>query len=188
MRKNSLDPDPLQKHKYLSDIKHPSMFTLWKQSLAYLVSDITKKPRSFKIGVLTIILVCAFIVLLDSLMALAPLFMHNPTGDVDVTVMVRPPFSNILINGNKKHTKTREIDDLIAKSNAIRDNDIKKYHQITSLKESKQQQFSLRNTLKMFFENPGDFVTNFTEVERILLTSELTKDTTEGVYGRFMLP
>jgi hypothetical protein len=41
---------------------------------------------------------------------------------------------------------------------------------------------------KMFLEDPGAFITNITEVERILQTSKRTQGLIEGVYGRFTIP
>ena len=38
---NAIDQD-LKQYKYLSDIKNPSYYSLWKGSFAYLISDIKK--------------------------------------------------------------------------------------------------------------------------------------------------
>lgn len=46
-------------------IKHSKTKTIWI-ILRYIVSDITKRPRSFKIGLFTIYLVVTFLALLES--------------------------------------------------------------------------------------------------------------------------
>lgn len=46
-------------------IKHSKTKTIWI-ILQYIISDITKRPRSFKIGLFTIYLVVTFLALLES--------------------------------------------------------------------------------------------------------------------------
>lgn len=158
----------------------------------YLISDIKKKPRSFRIGVFTITLVCSFIVMLDSLMALAPLFSHNPMGDNDLSAVVRPPFGPPLVKGNRAARVEGEfdlVDTIIQASQRIKDNDLDSdsiylgmYPGYSSKKQTPQE------TFQKFLDDPGSFITNVTRVEEILETSNRTKDLIHGVYGRFTLP
>ena len=59
----------------------------------YLLADIQKRSRSFKIGLMTITLVTAFVVVLDSLISLAPQIFFRVSqyyvGDFDVTLTKR---------------------------------------------------------------------------------------------------
>ena len=40
--------------------------------MVYLIADITKKPKAFKLGVITVAIVCGFITLLDTSLQISP--------------------------------------------------------------------------------------------------------------------
>ena len=160
-------------------IKNASYFELWKRSFVYLISDIKKKPKSFKIGVFTIILVCAFIVMLDSVMALAPLFLQNPNGDIDVTATVKPPFTSRLVEGDRDFGKSEYFEDLFREGQAAGN--------VLDEKVPESDE-AFEKMVKEFINNPSDFITNVSLVERILLNSSKTSNSIEGVYGRLTLP
>lgn len=73
------------------DQKKPNLFARLKGSFSlitnYIVSDIEKKPRSYKIGVFTVFLVCTFLTILYSGIQLTPaLFIRlgeDQAGDID---------------------------------------------------------------------------------------------------------
>lgn len=50
-----------------------SMFSILKTVMRYVVADIQKKARSFKIGVFTVFLVVCFITMLKSIIDVAPI-------------------------------------------------------------------------------------------------------------------
>lgn len=137
------------------DVKDVPIFELWKRSLVYLISDIKKKPGTFKIGVFTIILVCAFIVMLDSVMALAPLFIQNPNGDIDATASIRYP--NVLIEGHVGNTKSESFEDYFQKGVDMRRSEIEL--------NLNNQDDKFDSTIDSFFSNPSQFITNVTLVE-----------------------
>ena len=55
------------------EIYKPSFYRTLATVLAYIKSDITKHSRSFKIGVFTIFMVVSFIMMLKSLVDIAPI-------------------------------------------------------------------------------------------------------------------
>ena len=133
---------------------------------------------------LTILIVCAFIVLLDSLMALSPMFIQNPYGDIDVTVTVRMVFEEKLISGNRKFNASNQIEDEHEKYKRIKNNKLSSYF----INDPNREIDYARRYMKSFIDNPSNFVTNVTLIENKLKSSNYTKDLIEGVFGRITLP
>jgi len=73
----------------------------FKSVLSYLLSDITKKTRSFQIGIFTIFLVVSFLAMLQSAVDVAPItFVKIGTdqgGQEDFQIL---PTKEIVIDGN----------------------------------------------------------------------------------------
>lgn len=74
------------KHDFLDQDKDERMISssLWSTTntvVNYIISDIRKKQRSFKIGMLTILLAVAFTVFLDSAFEVAPLAFLKASQD-----------------------------------------------------------------------------------------------------------
>ncbi|CAD8197198.1 unnamed protein product [Paramecium octaurelia] len=68
-------------------VKHSKTKTIWI-IVRYIISDIAKRPRSFKIGLFTIYLVVTFLALLESAVQLSPLIFiqlaETQSGDSDL--------------------------------------------------------------------------------------------------------
>jgi ABC-type antimicrobial peptide transport system permease subunit len=125
--------------------------------------------------------------MLDSLMALAPLFEHNPMGDVDLTAMRRPAFQTIIRKGNRAYEPDEFVTNQKIKAKMIKNNqfdELEKY----LVSKFNSDPIKPEDSIKMFLQDPSAFITNITEVERMLQSSPRTQDLIEGVYGRFTLP
>jgi hypothetical protein len=67
-----------------------------------VLSDMRKKQKQFKIGVMTVFLVVGFVTFLDSLVQLAPtvVFMtsQSSAGDTDLTISFKSPEEQTFIS------------------------------------------------------------------------------------------
>jgi len=74
----------------LAHYKFKEFFASFKIIYAYVITDIEKKPRSFKIGVFSIFLVVCFLVILQSVLYLTPLIFiklaEEQNGHYDLTI------------------------------------------------------------------------------------------------------
>lgn len=78
MPANSLDEyelSQIQRAYRRQQLEAQSFYSLIKTIMAYLISDIRKKQRSFRIGVFTVFLVVSFITTLKSMIDVAPIAM-----------------------------------------------------------------------------------------------------------------
>ena len=73
--------------------------------MAYVRSDISKKPKSFCIGVFTVFLVVSFITALKSLIDVAPIAFlkvgQDQAGAIDFSL--KSDFANPIINGDENY-------------------------------------------------------------------------------------
>ena len=82
------------KLKKLSYINDSTTTGTMKTMFNYLVNDIKKKPRSFKIGIFSIFLVIGFLASLQSIFQLSPVIFltitEDTTGDADIIIYPTP--------------------------------------------------------------------------------------------------
>ena len=85
---NDLDGSFVQRAYRREQLKGQSGFGLLKTVLAYVFSDIKKKPTSFCIGVFTVFMVVCFIVALKGLIDVAPIALlkvaQDQAGAIDI--------------------------------------------------------------------------------------------------------
>jgi hypothetical protein len=83
-----------------SIIKSHGFFSSLKIVIFYLISDLKKRQRSFKIGFMTILIVVGFLTFLQSAIQLAPLMFlkmaENTMGAVDILLTPLPNTTKIL--------------------------------------------------------------------------------------------
>jgi hypothetical protein len=85
-------------------IKQESFTAVFFTSLSYVLSDMRKKQKQFKIGVMTVFLVVGFVTFLDSLVQLSPtvVFMtsESSAGDFDVSISYKGAEDSLVISNS----------------------------------------------------------------------------------------
>ncbi|KRX08929.1 hypothetical protein PPERSA_09033 [Pseudocohnilembus persalinus] len=101
--------DPKPSNFQYTSLDNSSALGLFKILLNYIINDIQKKPRSFKIGIFTIFLVIGFTSAVQSIFQLSPIIFltisENTAGDADMYILpdlgqVYTSNSNTNINNN----------------------------------------------------------------------------------------
>ena len=86
---------PYEKHEVYNPIlenesNQDSLWGVFRASFDYVINDLRKKQREFKIGVMTVFMVVGFVTFLDSLVSVAPAVLmmtsQHTAGDFDIQI------------------------------------------------------------------------------------------------------